>query len=127
MQDIAASSSARSGGGYTPGAVRLQCRIGFWDMVGHIVLWIVVILLTVGIAGFFFVYSLQKMVINHTMMIDRQGTEIGHLRCDLNLVSTIGHVILWILLTIITLGLALPFYIYRVNRVIMDETEVVMY
>lgn len=127
MQNIVEPSVTGSGGGYSPGAVRLQCRIGFWDMVGHIVLWIVMILLTLGIAAFFFVYSLQKMVVNHTVMVNRQGAEVGHLRCDFNIVSTIGHVILWILLTIITLGLALPFYIYRVNRVIMDETEVVIY
>lgn len=126
MADVIAADNVRAAG-YSPGAVKLRCDIGFWEMVGHIVLWVVVTILTVGIGAFFFIYSIQKMVINHTVMINRRGDEIARLRCEFSVVSSIGHVLLWILLTIVTVGLAFPFYIYRVNRVVMNETEVVTY
>lgn len=121
------SNELARGSGYSPGAIKLRCTIGFWEMVGHIVLWIVISIFTLGIGAFFFVYSIQKMVINHTVLINRRGDEIAHLSCEFSVVSSIGHVLLWILLCIVTLGLALPFYFYRVNRVVMNETEVVMY
>jgi len=127
MQDTLEPTAGTSRGGYSPGAIRLQCRIGFWEMVGHIVLWLFLTIITLGVGAFFFIYSLQKMVINHTVMINRRGDAIAELHCDLNVVSSIGHIVLWILLTIVTLGLALPFYVYRVNRVVTDATEVVMY
>lgn len=127
MTTIVEASALQVSSGYSPGAIRLRCRIGFWEMVGHIVLWIFLSIITLGIGAFFFVYSVQKMVINHTELINRRDEAIAELRCDFNVVSSIGHVILWILLVIVTLGLALPFYIYRANRVVMDETEVVMY
>lgn len=127
MAEVTAATDVARSSGYSPGAIRLQCRIGLWEMVGHIVLWLLLTIVTVGIAAFFFAYSIQKMVINHTVLVNRRGEEIAHLDCQFSVVSSIGHVVLWILLTVVTLGLALPFYIYRVNRVVTDATEVVMY
>ena len=106
---------------------RFECRIGFWDMVGHIVLWVLLIICTLGIAAFFFGYSLQKMIINHTEIVSHSGQPVGRLRCDFDVASSIGHVILWILFTILTLGIAFIFYIYRVNRVVMNETVIEHY
>ena len=113
--------------GYAPGAIRLNCKIALWEMVGHILLWVLLIIVTVGIAAFFFPYSLQKMIINNTELVDRRGEPVGRLSCDYSVVSSIGHVVLWILLTIVTLGIAFFFYIYRVNRVVMNATEVQYY
>lgn len=96
-------------------------------MVGHLVLWVLLIIVTVGIAAFFYGYSLLKLVINHTELTDRRGDPIGRLRCEYSVTSSIGHVLLWILLTIVTLGIAFIFYIYRVNRVVMNETTVEYY
>lgn len=111
----------------TDRAIQMRCRIGFWEMVGHVLLWVVLIIITVGIAAFFFPYSLQKMVLNHTELVDRRGDPVARLRCDYGVTSSIGHVILWILLTIVTLGIAFFFYIYRVNRVVMEATEIEYY
>lgn len=127
MADVVDRDVTSERSGYSPGAIKLRCTIGFWEMVGHIVLWIVVTIFTLGVGAFFFAYSVQKMIVNHTELVNRRGDAIAHLKCEFSVVSSIGHVLLWILLTIVTLGLALPFYIYRVNRVVMNETEVVMY
>lgn len=104
----------------------LSCRIPFWEMVGHIILWVLLSIITLGIGAFFFVYSVQKMVINHTDVVNRRGDRVGRLRCEFSVTSSIGHVLLWVLLTIVTLGLALPFYIYRVNRVVTSASELIL-
>lgn len=96
-------------------------------MVGHLVMWLLLIIITLGIGAFFFGYSLQKMVVNHTEVYTRKGELVGRLRCDYSVASSIGHVLLWILLTIVTLGIAMIFYIYRVSRVVMDETFIEFY
>ena len=96
-------------------------------MVGHLVLWLVLIVVTLGIGAFFFGYSLQKMVINHTEVLTRAGEPVGRLKCEYSVASSIGHVLLWILLTVVTLGIAFIFYMYRVSRVVMDETTIEFY
>ena len=96
-------------------------------MVGHLVLWLLLIVITLGVGVFFFTYSLQKLVINHTEVLTRQGEPVGRLRCDYSVTSSIGHVILWILLSVITFGIAFIFYVYRVNRVVMEATLVEFY
>jgi len=114
------------GTNYAPGGLMLSCQIPFWEMVGHIILWVLLSIITLGIGAFFFVYSVQKMVINHTDVVNRRGERVGRLRCDFSVTSSIGHVLLWVLLTIVTLGLALPFYIYRVNRVVTSASELIL-
>lgn len=114
------------GTNYAPGGLMLSCRIPFWEMVGHIILWVLLSIITLGIGAFFFVYSVQKMVINHTDVVNRRGDRVGRLRCEFSVTSSIGHVLLWVLLTIVTLGLALPFYIYRVNRVVTSASELIL-
>jgi membrane protein YdbS with pleckstrin-like domain len=106
---------------------KFRCRIGFWQMIGHLILWLVLILVTLGIGAFFFGYSFQKLVINHTEVVSRKGELVGRLRCDYSVVSSIGHVVLWIFLSIITLGIAFIFYMYRVSRVVMEETYIEFY
>ena len=96
-------------------------------MVGHLVLWLLLIVVTLGIGAFFYGYSLLKLVLNHTEVTDRRGNVVGTLRCDYSVTSSIGHVLLWILLSIVTLGVAFIFYLYRVNRVVLDQTEIEFY
>jgi uncharacterized membrane protein YjgN (DUF898 family) len=105
----------------------LRCKMGFWEMTGYVVLWVLLIVVTLGLAAFFFIYSVEKFVINHTEILDRGGNVLGRLHCEYSLVESIGHVLLWILLTIVTLGIAFFFYIYRAHRVVMDQTTIEYY
>lgn len=47
-------------------AVRFRCRIGFWEMVGHLVLWLLLIIVTLGIAFFFYIYRVNRVVMEET-------------------------------------------------------------
>jgi hypothetical protein len=66
-------------------------------------------------------------VLNRTEVIDAGGRAIGKLDCQFNLASSIGHVIIWVLLIIVTLGIAAFFYAYRVLRVLLNDTRIVYF
>ena len=70
-------------------------------------------------------YYFSKTVINKTAVLDDRGTEIGRLSCNLTLGAMISNAFIWLLLTIITLGLAYFVYVWRVNRVVLSETCIV--
>lgn len=108
-------------------ATRFKADFGIVDTIGAVVIWILLSLITLGLALFVFPYYFNKDVLNKTKVLDAQGREIGRLNCRFNLISSIGHVIIWFLLTIVTLGLASFFYLYRVLRVVISETEIEYY
>ncbi len=49
----------------------------------------------------------------------------ARLRSDFSTADAIGHVIIWVLLTIITLGLALIVFPYYFNRAVLNRTKVI--
>ncbi|MEQ9246189.1 MAG: DUF6693 family protein, partial [Nitratireductor sp.] len=92
---------------------------------GYIIIWAVVSVVTLGIGAFFAIYYFYKSIINKTYLINREGHAIARLECELNLAEIIGHVILWIVLTVITFGIGLLFYMFRTLRLCMNKTRMV--
>jgi len=45
-------------------------------------------------------------------------------RCDLNVNDIFGKLVLWVLLCVITLGLATPFFYIYLARLVINNTEV---
>ena len=45
-------------------------------------------------------------------------------RCDLNVNDIFGKLVLWVLLGVITLGLATPFFYIYLARLVINNTEV---
>ncbi|NOD99587.1 hypothetical protein GS610_20455 [Ruegeria sp. HKCCD6228] len=93
--------------------------------MGTAVIFLLVLVLTLGLAAFVLPYYLPKTVINRTTVLADDGSEIGTLKCDLNLGTMIGNALIWVLLTVITLGLAYIVYIFRVQRIVLSETKIV--
>ncbi|PSS59849.1 hypothetical protein C6558_36105 [Ensifer sp. NM-2] len=91
------------------------------------IIWIILTVITVGLALVVFPYYLNRAVLNKTELLDGTGRAIGRLNCTFNIGHSVGHVILWVLLIIITLGLAGFLYVYRVLRVVLNETRVEYY
>ncbi len=71
-----------------------------------------------GLALLVFPYYLNKAVLNKTEILDLSGRAVGRLNCTFNIGHSIGHVIIWGILIILTLGLAGFLYVYRVMRVV---------
>ena len=106
-----------------PHKLRNDFSVG--DAIGYSVLWLLLVICTLGLALFVLPYYFSKTVINKTVVLDDRGTEIGRLSCNLTLGAMIGNTIIWLLLTIITLGLAYFVYVWRVSRVVLSETCIV--
>lgn len=94
-----------------------------FDIIGHIVIWLVLTIITLGIALFFLPYSFSKFVINRTALIDDSGIE-RKMRCNIDMFGNIGHIVLWIIITILTLGVGYIFYFYRVWNYAINNTSV---
>lgn len=106
---------------------RLKCSFTTVEAIGSVVLWIILTIVTLGLALIVFPYYLNRAVLNKTELLDGSGRAIGRLNCTFNTGHSIGHVILWAILIIVTLGLAGFLYVYRVIRVVLNETRVEYY
>jgi len=106
---------------------RFRCDFGIMETIGQVLIWILLSIVTLGLALLIFPYYFNKVVLNRTEVLDAADNAIGKLDCQFNLGSSIGHVIIWVLLIIITLGLAAFFYAYRILRVLLNDTRIVYY
>jgi predicted MFS family arabinose efflux permease len=108
-------------------AARLRCEFSIGQSIGHVIVWVVLTLVTFGLALLVFPYYLNRAMLNRTEVLDQQGRPIGRLRCNFDLISSIGHVIIWGILILITFGIAGFFYLYRVVRVVLSDTVIEYY
>ena len=42
--------------------MRIQADVGTLDILGHLIFWFIIILITFGIGAFFFAYSFSKFI-----------------------------------------------------------------
>lgn len=103
---------------------KVKANIGTLDILGHLLLWLVLIICTFGIAVFFFPYSFSKFIIDRTEIVSKQGVK-KKLHCDTNVFGEFGHVILWIIITLLTFGLGYIFYIYKVWNYSLNRTSII--
>ncbi len=87
-----------------PKGTKLQSDVSIVDIIGNFIIWIILTIVTLGLAMFVYFYYYNRFVINNTFVVDRDGKEIGKLKCELSVGQAIGHCILWMLLIIVTLG-----------------------
>lgn len=110
-----------------PRGSKLKCHISVVDIIVNGLVWLLLSIVTLGLAFFFYIYYFNRFVINKTDITDAGGKVIGTLKCNLTFGDIFGHAILWILLTIITLGLGVFFYFYKALAFIVSKTEVDIY
>ena len=60
---------------------------------------------------------------NRSTVDDGSGV-LKQFRWNLDIAGQIGHILLWLLLTIVTLGLGYPFYLYKVWGLAVRHSEV---
>lgn len=103
--------------------MNIKADLSIFDIIGHLIIWVVLSIITLGIALFFFPYSFSRFVINRTSVVDAAGVE-RKMVCDINLFSNIGHIILWMLISLVTFGLGYIFYFYRVWNYALNNSRV---
>ncbi|WP_265516256.1 DUF6693 family protein [Nitratireductor luteus] len=112
-------AQASSGGG-----MKLRCEYSIMEAIGYLIIWAIVSIATLGVGAFFAIYYFYKTIINKTYLLNREGHQVARLECEINLAEVIGHVVLWIIITIVTLGIGLLFYVFRTLRLCMNKTRV---
>lgn len=104
--------------------MNIKANLSILDIIGHLIIWVLLTLITFGIALFFFPYSFARFVINRTSVIDNASGVEQKMVCDINIFSNIGHIILWMIISFLTLGLGYIFYFYRVWNYALNNTRV---
>ena len=104
---------------------RLRCEFSVAEAIGQLVIWIVLSVLTLGLALFVLPYYFLKAPLNKTYLMDGSGGTIGRLNADIGLAEIIGHAVIWLLLTIVTLGLAYLIYWPAVIKRLLNAVTVV--
>lgn len=102
----------------------IKANLSIFDIIGHLLLWLVLSIITLGVALFFFPYSFARFVINRTSVIDQTTGAERKMVCDINIFSNIGHIILWILISLVTFGIGYIFYVYRVWNYALNNSRV---
>lgn len=118
MTDIVSSGSRRG---------RLKCSFSTVEAIGSVVLWFILTIVTLGLALLVFPYYFNRAVLNKTEVLDGSGRAIGRLNCTFNIGHSIGHLLIWLILILVTFGLASFLYVYRVLRVVLNETMIEYY
>ncbi len=102
---------------------RVEVRVGLSEIVGHGVLWLVLILVTLGLGALVWPYYALRFIVERVTWRGEEGTPY-RLRVEGGLVGYVGHAVLWWLVILITFGLAAPFWIYDVYRVVLSQAAV---
>ena len=85
---------------------KLKCEFSVGEAIGQLVIWVLLSVVTLGLALFVLPYYFVKAPINRTSLIDGTGRKVARLHVDVSFGDILGHALVWLLLTIVTLGLA---------------------
>ncbi len=89
---------------------KLQCDFTVGEAIGQLVIWVLLSIVTLGLALFVLPYYFIKAPINRTSLVDATGRKVASLHVDVGFADILGHALVWLLLTIVTLGLAYLVY-----------------
>lgn len=101
---------------------RLRCNLTFMDSLLFLIGWSILTFITCGLAAPFFVFSLIKYIINRSSLVE-DGRERS-LNCRMSLGSDFMFLLGWTLLTIVTVGLASPFFAFSLIKYAINSTEI---
>ncbi|MFT0547835.1 DUF6693 family protein [Allopusillimonas ginsengisoli] len=105
--------------------LQLRSELGAFDVLGHLIVWLLLTLVTFGLALFVFPYYMQRFIISKTFAYDNEGKKVGRLICTIDLASMIGNIILWAIISILTLGVGYLVFMYKITAQCMTHTKVV--
>jgi len=105
--------------------LQLKSELGFMDVIGHMIVWVLLSIVTLGLALFVFPYYMQRFIISKTYAYDGEGKRVGRLVCTIDLASIIGKIILWAIISIVTLGIGYLVFMYKITAHCMTHTKIV--
>ena len=94
-------------------------------MIGHVVLWFALALVTAGFGLLVVPYAAAKLILNSIIITDEFGRASARLRCEISWTTQIGHGVVWALFVLLSGGIAAPFYIFALAQLALNRTELV--
>jgi uncharacterized membrane protein YjgN (DUF898 family) len=112
------------GPGLATGATRLRSELDLGKVWPSFLVWLAVSVCTLGlgwivVSGHFF-----RLILNSTSVVDANGQRLGRLHCDYDVEARMGRIVLWVVISIVTLGIGLLFYSFHAARRAIDATSV---
>ena len=108
-----------------PANARFQCEFGVAEAIGSFIIWILLTIVTLGLASFIAPYYVFSSIINKTWIVDENGQRLSQLNVNFTLAEIVGHAVIWVLLAFVTLGLAIIVYYYMVTKKVLNRTEII--
>ena len=104
---------------------RLRLDLDAFTMIGHVILWFLLALVTAGFGLLIIPYAAAKLILNSIIITDEFGRASARLRCNIGLSDQIGHIVIWLLLMLLTGGLAGLCYLFGVAHFAINRTELI--
>jgi uncharacterized membrane-anchored protein len=103
---------------------KLNCSYTASEAIGSLIIWVLLSIVTLGLALFVMPYYILKAPINRTELLDNTGRTVARLHVEVDLASIIGHAVIWFFLVIVTLGLAFLIYYPAVIKRLLNAVEI---
>jgi hypothetical protein len=107
------------------GAGKLKCEFNLLESIGYLILWALICIITLGLGLFVAPYYFYKAFLNKSWICNARGEKIYRLNCEINIMEMIGHIVMWIIITILTLGLGLIFYYFSTLKSCLNKTTLI--
>lgn len=101
-----------------------KCEFSVGEAIGQLIIWIFLSIITFGLALFVLPYYFVKAPINRTYVVDGSGVKVGKLSVEVGFGDILGHALVWLLLTIITFGLAYLVYWPAVIKRLLNGVKI---
>ncbi|QIE23392.1 hypothetical protein SBC1_12750 [Caballeronia sp. SBC1] len=102
----------------------LKSDLSVGDIIGHAVIWILLSIVTFGLALFVFPYYMARFIIGRTNVVDASGMRIGRLECTIDLASIVGNIVIWAIISVLTLGLGYIVFMYKIYAHCLNHTKI---
>ena len=104
---------------------RCRTQLSLSQVIGHVVIWLIIATFTLGIGALFWPYAAARLILESIVMTDEAGNPSARLRCNLSLSEQIGHILIWLLLMLLTGGLAGLCYLFGVAHFAINRTQLI--
>ncbi len=102
---------------------KFSCEYSVSEAIGSLIIWILLSVVSLGLALFVLPYYFIKAPINRTYILDANGMKIAKLSVEVSFADILGHALIWVLLTVITFGLAYLIYWPAVIKRILNAVK----
>jgi len=103
---------------------QFKCEFSVSEAIGQLVIWILLTIVTLGLALFVMPYYFLKAPLNRTYVLDSDGEKIGRVSVEVTFGDVLGHALVWLLLSIVTLGLAYFIYWPAVIKRLLNAAKI---